>query len=190
MKQREAYMFEKETRPVFSGLPGMQYLQHLNYDLAGKTFQLVYDDGVSYMLSFINGETLLMGIYGENPSVQRYDCMKSDEVTYFVHTELLNKEPRHAITFILDLEQGLTTRVDAYNALQPEYPRWSVDIPTFGAIKITGIPLSKKRHEHTKDLAGSKIHWDYWEKGGLIHIYTEDTQRLHFTDKLWKPAAE
>jgi hypothetical protein len=181
-------MFEKENRPNFPGM--MQYVQHRNYELAGKTFQLIYDDGISYMLTFLDGETLLMGLYGESPTIQRFDCMKGDESTYFVHIELLNQKPRKAVSFILDLEQDLTTRVDALNSVEAEYPRWSVDIPTFGAIKIPGKKLSERRHEYTKDLVGSKICWNYWEKGGLVHIYREKTIRLHFTDELKETFAE
>jgi hypothetical protein len=171
-------MFEKETRPANPDFE--QYRPYLNYELAGKSIQLVYDDGQSYFLNFVDQETVLIGTYGAAPRIEHWDAYKGDEITYLVHIEFKNEKPRRASTFILDMENGLTTRIDTKNGFEPEYPRWSVNSPAFGAIKIPGKALSAARHGFTKDLVGVKIQWNYFDAGGLIHIYKEKTVRLGF----------
>jgi hypothetical protein len=171
-------MFEKETRPLNPDYE--QFRPVLNYDLAGRSFQLIYDDGTAYFLNFFDEETALVGVYGNSSRIENYHAFKGDETTYLVHIELKNEKPRRAITFIVDVEQGLTTRMDITNGFDPAYPRWSVHKPFFGAIKLPGRPLSAERHGFTKDLVGSKIKWNYFDSGALIHIYKEKTVRLGF----------
>jgi hypothetical protein len=174
-------MFEKETRPLHPDFE--QYRPYLNYELAGSSFHLVYDDGTVYFLDFVDLETVLIGSPGGMPRIEHWDCYKGDEITYLVHIELKNEKPRLGLTFILDTENSLTTRIDTKNGFEPEYPRWSVNSSAFGAIKQSGRPLSTARHGFTRDLVGSKIEWRYFDSGGLIHIYKEKTIRLGFSEE-------
>ena len=56
----------------------------MNYELAGKTFHLILDDGRDWLVNFLDGENLLIAEKGKTFVWESYECLKGDETTYVV----------------------------------------------------------------------------------------------------------
>ncbi len=146
-----------------------QYRQPLSYELDGKHFSLVMDDGNDYEVDF-TCEKIKIAKNGEAASEYPYEAMKGDETTFFVNYGERNEIPRKGVTFILDLEQSLVTEVDAYDGWHPKFPHMTKTENIFGAIKKEDGTIPSLRHGYTEEMVGKAIHWDY---GNLevVHVY-------------------
>jgi hypothetical protein len=143
----------------------------LNYELAGKVFRLILDDGRDINLSFSSGDHLIWAEKGKTPQGEYYEAAKIDEITYFVNFEFTNIKPRTNLTVILDLEQSLTTVVTTITRYDPKCPNLCDTRFHFGYISIPGIAAPKKRHEYTRDLLGKRICWNYSPFMQIVHVY-------------------
>lgn len=168
-------MKEKKKAPVYpKAYEGLsQYRPPLNYDLVGKTFKLVLDSGYDYVLTFTDEKALAFGKAEEEAKSYAYDCLKADDKIYFVNFEMVGAKPRTGMSFVLDLEQDLTTCVVAHEGLNPKLPRLpSIDI-IFGAIERADGTLNDLRHGYTAEMVGMCIHW-YYATLDVIHIYSSE----------------
>ncbi len=155
----------------------------LSFELAGKSFDLVMDDGFDNRLVFTDRKTLKFGPEGEEAEFE-YDCLKMDDLCYFVNFEARPfPNPRRGITLILDLKESLVTAAYATLGLDPKFPRMpSVDI-IFGAIRREDGTLPTKRHGYTDMLLGKSIDWNYGSFN-IAHVYqTERYYRVSFTPR-------
>ncbi len=155
----------------------------LCFELAGKEFTLVMDDGYDKHLKFIDERTLAYGDPGKELCYE-YDCLKMDDRCYFVNFEERPlKTPRHGITLILDTREYLVTAAEARLGLDPKFPRMPhVDI-IFGAIEKPDGTIPHLRHGYTEDLAGKSIDWNYGSFN-IAHVYqTERYYRVAFTPR-------
>jgi hypothetical protein len=148
-----------------------QYREPLCYGLAGKSYQLVLDNGATYALQFLSGEMLAWGERGQAMRWDTYECLKLDEETYFVNWELYGAQPRNCITIALDLQADLVTVVHAKLGAVPRFPYIVTQEILFGAIKMPGKPLNPVRHGYTADLAGRNIFWRYSSNFGITHAF-------------------
>lgn len=153
----------------FEGLS--QYRGPFNYELAGQSFQLVMDNGYDYIVKFLDGETLEWAEKGKPFQWENYDCLKSDETTYLINLEMFGRTPRTGLTLVLDLEQRLVTAIIARQGTNPKFPTMVTNEIIFGAIKLQGKSLPKKRHGFTADLVGTRINWKYNPWMAVTHVY-------------------
>ena len=151
-----------------------QYREPLCYDLAGRCFQLVMDNGVTYALQFVSGEMLAWGERGGALRWDEYECLKLDDETYFVNWEVTGVQPRTCITLALDLRADLITAVHAKIGAIAKYPYLVTQEIIFGAIKQPGKPLNPMRHGYTADLAGRNIFWRYSSNFGITHAFVSE----------------
>ena len=168
-KAAKIIMFDDKTNDY----PGAsQWRSPFCYELQGKSFHLVMDDGTEGTLWFMTGETLYWAEVGSKGRSDRYDCLKSDEDTYLINLEVAGAVPRTGLTIVLDLEQSIVTAVFTYQGNNRRYPDMLENRIVFGAIKEPGKPLTRKRHGYTTELAGTRIRWRYTTlRFSIIHVY-------------------
>jgi len=150
-----------------------QYSQPQNYELEGKEFEFLMDDGYEYTLRFIDKATLEWCIKGEQPrKAVDYLCNKGDETTYLVSYELVNTEKRANHTWAIDLENRLVTRVLSVVGENPKFEYLITPKYEFGAIKHEGAEVkSYPRHGFTSDLVGNIVQWRYGSEMETVHVY-------------------
>ncbi|GHV02314.1 hypothetical protein FACS189485_02410 [Spirochaetia bacterium] len=168
-------------KPQFEGMS--RYRSPLNFELAGKKFTLLLDNGVKTSVHFISEDMLVWVESGNSSYTGYYECAKIDEITYFVNFEFADSKPRVNNTVVLDLEQNLITLVRTKTSYDPECPALCDSACIFGAIAAPGIPVSSKRHTYTSDLLGKRIHWHYSPEFEIIHVYYSTSYvRVTFPD--------
>ena len=155
--------------------PLEQYRAPCNFELAGKSFHLVMDDGSELSLFFMDGENFQWAEKGKPYVWETYECLKADDTTYFVHTAPTMYGGTIHYCLILDLLQGLVTQVKTTENSIPEYPKLMRVDPLFGAIKFPGRPLPEKRHFFTDAMAGRRITWHYNPGFSMQHLYYQPT---------------
>ncbi|MDR2648797.1 MAG: NAD(P)H-binding protein, partial [Clostridiales bacterium] len=176
-------IFDKE--PEYEGMS--QFRPPFNFELTGKEYKLVMDNGTDYNVKFMDGHTLEWSKYSEPSTRQYYECAKGEELTYLVNFELAGEKPRKGITLILDLEQRLVTYASVITGFSEKYPYLIEPEFIFGAIDIPGYPLPEKRHGYTTDLVGKRIRWQYTPYWNIIHVYySANYMRVAF-DPSYKP---
>jgi hypothetical protein len=180
-----------EKRPEFPG--ASRYRAPLNFELDGKEFSLVFDDGTQVKIS-LSADTIVYHEAGSKAESAHYECAKIDELTYFVNfefeatSEVAELKPRTNIILVLDLEQQLVTKLRTRTKFDPKYPTLCDSDYTFGAIARGGSPLNEKRHGLTRDLVGKRIHWHYAPETEIIHVYySTDYIRATFPAKPGTP---
>lgn len=155
--------------PSFEGLS--QWLGAFCYELAGKAFHLVMDNGYEYLLRFTDGTTLMWAEKGKDFVSEHYECVKGEETVYFVNVEMSHTDLRTGISLILDTETNLVTMAIVKQGTNPKFPTLITQEFVFGAIKMDGEDLPFKRHGYTSDLVGTRIHWAYHSDFALTHVY-------------------
>ncbi len=153
-----------------NGVPAAdRYCPALNYELSGKTFELVIDGWPDMRLRFA-GETTLILREGDGPEqAVRYMCLKADETTYFVTLEPDDEAPRVCISFVLDLSNRLVTRV---TAREDTLRRRGISTKfAFGAIRGEDGRAAAVRHAFTDDLVGTFVQWTTGPKRTCVHEY-------------------
>lgn len=168
--REDGYYGILKKKPQFYGLS--RYCPPLNFELAGKQFRLVLDREGDYFVNFLTGTTLEWSKYTDGAiRRERYECLKIDDLTYFVKFELTDYSPRTNISLILDMEQRLLTFVRTYTGFNERYPYLVESDFDFGAINIPGYPLPLKRHGYTTDLVGKRVNWTYGPDMSIVHVY-------------------
>ena len=160
---------ERFPEVKFEGLS--QYRPPFVYELAGKSFYIIMDEGEEGLLTFNTGETLTWAPLGGTPDMEHYDCLKVEEDIYMVNYEVTDSKPRRGITIILDLEHNLLTVVKAFQGVSRRFPDLVTNDIQFGAIKVDGQELPLKRHGFTSDLVGKRIAWTYFPGMTVTHVY-------------------
>ena len=154
----------------------------LVYELTGRRFELVMDDGFDRTLYFTDRKMLRFGPAGEEKEYA-YECLKSADDCYFVNFEDLSMFPRVGITLVLDLEQDLVTMALAYLGQDPKIPKMPASEFVFGGIRREDGSVQRIRHGYTSDLVGKSIDW-YYGSFNIAHVYaTERYYRVAFTPR-------
>lgn len=151
--------------------PLEQFRAPFNFELSGKSFHLVMDDGSELSLVFMDGENFQWAEKGKSYVWDTYECMKADDTTYFVHVAPAMYKGTVHYCLILDLMQGLVTQIKTEEQRIPEYPKLMHLEPLFGAIKYVGRPLPEKRHFFNNTMVGRQITWHYNPGFSMKHIY-------------------
>ena len=172
-KTRKGQVTDMDMRVMnaFQGGAIDQYAPPLCFELAGKQFCLIMDDGYDFDLHFIDGHTLTWSREGSEPKKEQYLCAKGDNTTYLVSYELAEAKKRTNYTWVLDLENGLVTRVYAVIGKHPRFEYLITPAYEFGAIKTEDAEVGVyPRHGFTDDLTGNFVQWNY---GGMetVHVY-------------------
>ena len=162
-----------EQKKTFTGLS--QYKIAFCYELAGKKFHIVMDNGTEYLMDFTDESTVLIAEEGKQAVYENYECLKGDDRTYLVRWAPKKHEGKINRALVLDLRQNLVTYVNFETGYDPEYPRLIRAIPYFGAIKVPGEPLPTIRHHLSARMAGRHIKWHYTPGMNLQHIYYSPT---------------
>ena len=158
------------------------YRPPLVYELTGKNFTLVFDDGYDRLLTFKDRKTLSFGVEGEEKDYA-YDCLKIADKCYFVNFEDPTLRPRTGITLVLDLIQDLVTMALAHVGTNPKFPGLPTIEFEFGAILRADGTVSGTRHGYTTDLMGTSIDWNYGYFD-IAHVYaTEHYYRIAFSPR-------
>ncbi len=152
----------------------------LVYELAGRQFTLVFDDGYDRSLVFRDRKTLSFGAAGEEKEYA-YECLKAADRCYFVNFEDPALRPRLGITLVLDLEQDLVTMALAHMYVNPKIPGMPSCDYVFGGIMRADGTVPVIRHGYTTDLMGTSISWNYGNFD-IAHVYaTEHYYRVSFS---------
>ena len=152
----------------------------LVYELTGRRFTLVFDDGYDRNLVFKDRKTLSFGTEGEEKDYA-YECLKSADRCYFVNFEDPDLRPRLGITLVLDLMQDLVTMVLAHMYVNPKIPGMPSSDYVFGGILREDGTVPTIRHGFTTDLVGTSISWNYG-RFDIAHVYaTEHYYRVSFS---------
>ena len=165
---KDGYYGLEMKKPEFEGLS--QYRPHPNYELAGRSFHLIMDNGGEVTVRFLTGNRLELERKGQR-YVEQYDCAKGADLAYFVNLEITNSKPRNNVTLILDLMTRLVTIVDTYSNYRDGLPMLVDHVYDFGAIDLPGYTLPMKRHGYTTDLVGKRIQWHYSPEFSIVHVY-------------------
>ncbi len=161
-----------------------QYCPPRCFELAGRRFNLVMDDGRDYHLDITDGTTLSWCIDDGTEQTAPYECLKGDDTTYLVSFVLPGIEPRVNHTLVLDLENSLATRIIAEIGRNPRLPYLIYTDIEFGAIARDGTALPFKRHGYTSDLIGTVVQWAYGSEMATVHVYfCADFYRITFPRK-------
>ena len=148
-----------------------QYKGPFCYELAGKEFRLVMDNGTAFTLSFLDENSLEWSENGAPPRKDSYQCLKGDDTTYLVNVRLPENDGRISYNWVLDTEQRLVTADIMERRYDKELARLVRNTPSFGVIDVPGLPLPKLRHHFSTRMAGSHIFWHYNPGHVLQHIY-------------------
>ena len=148
-----------------------QYRGPFCFELAGRHFHLVLDDGREFSLNFLDGETLQWAEKGKPYVWDSYECLKGDDTTYFVFMRPACGEGKFTWNWILDTAQRLVTFDVMEERYEPDLFRLVRNTPTFGAIKVPGRPLPEIRHHLSARMVGEHIFWHYNPGMGIQHIY-------------------
>jgi len=164
----------KKELPKAGTFEGMsQYRLPLCYELVGKTFELVMDNGYDYELKFPDRKTLSFGLLGKEPNTFAYDCLKADDDTYFVNFEITGVKPRAGMSFVLDMEQSLVTAEYITQGENPKFPNLPKPEIIFGAIRREDGTIPEIRHGHTDEMVGKAIAWSYGTMR-VVHVYSSE----------------
>jgi hypothetical protein len=164
----------KKELPKPKQYEGMsQYRPPLCFELVGKKFELVLDNGYDYELSFTDRKNLSYGLIDGEKKVYAYDCLKAEDDTYFVNMEMVGETPRTGLSFILDMEQSLVTVVYVRVGTNPKLPKLPETEIIFGAIRREDGTIPTIRHGYTTDMIGTAIHWRYGTLQ-VVHVYSSE----------------
>jgi hypothetical protein len=163
-----------------------QYTPPLCFELAGKTHELIMDDGYDFVLHYLDSGKLEWGRAGEPPVIAEYKCMKADDTTYLLSYELSGVRPRVNHTFILDFENMLVTRIISSIGKNPRWPYLMTTEYEFGMIADGSEYKTYPRHGFTSDLIGNIAQWAYGSEMTTVHLYyCGDFYRLtHARDRI------
>ena len=148
-----------------------QYTPPRCFELAGKTFDLIMDDGYDFVLRFLDINRLEWRRSEEPPVSAKYKCLKADAATYLVSYELSAIRPRVNHTFVIDLENMLVTRIVSSIGANPRWPYLTKTEFEFGAISNGGEFRSYPRHGFTSDMIGNVAQWAYGSEMSTVHVY-------------------
>ncbi len=152
--------------------PGLsQYKSPYCYELAGKRFRLVMDDGREFALCFLDEKRLQWSERDRPERTDDYRCLKGDDTTYLVSVRLPEEDGRFAYNWVLDTEQRLVTLDVMEWHYEKDLDRLIRNTPYFGAIDVPGLPLPAIRHHLSARMAGKHIFWHYNPGHVLQHIY-------------------
>lgn len=158
-----------EPNRKFFGLS--QYRGPFSYELAGKHFHVVMDDGREYSLNFLDGETLQWAEKGKPYVWDAYQCLKGDDTTFLVHLRPETGEGHLSHNWVLDTAQSLVTFDLMEERYDEEHHRLVRNTPSFGAIKVPGRPLPEIRHHLSARMTGEHVFWHYNPGMSIQHIY-------------------
>ena len=154
----------------------------LVFELTGRQFTLVFDDGYDRTLVFRDRKTLTFGAAGEEKDYA-YECLKIADRCYFVNFEDPELRPRLGITLVLDLVQDLVTMALAHLYVNPKIPGMPSCDYVFGGIMREDGSVPTIRHGYTTDLVATSIDWNYGYFD-IAHVYaTEHYYRVSFSPR-------
>ena len=153
-----------------------------NFELVGRTFDFVMDDGIDYTLKFIDKTTVEWNYENEAPQkASGYMCTKGDDTTYLVSYELEGTAKRTNHTWVIDLENWLVTRVLAVIGENPKFEYLIVPKYEFGAIRRDGVEIKPyPRHGFTDEMTGNVVQWNYGEIETVHVYYCSDFYRITY----------
>ncbi len=152
-----------------------QYCPPRCFELAGRTYKFIIDTGEEtgeYVLRFTDGETLEWSARSGPFKQERYECRKSDDLTYLLTYCIEGKQPRENHTWVIDLEQELVTFLRCSLGEHALDPYMIESHFGFGYIAVDGTEHTDiRRHGFTNDVTGTCVKWTYGHSLATIHVY-------------------
>ncbi|MBR3305370.1 MAG: MoaF N-terminal domain-containing protein [Christensenellaceae bacterium] len=155
----------------------------LCYELTGRKYTLVLDNGYDNVIEFITDEELILTEKGTEKRYP-YDCIKMADGCYFVNFEERPlKDPRRGTTIVLDTRESLVTVCYAELGRDPKFPRMPSTEIVFGGVVRPDGTVPRIRHGYTADMVGTSIDWNYGTFN-IAHVYqSERFYRVAFTPR-------
>ena len=151
-----------------------------SWELDGKDFELVLDDGYDTVLAFRDRKVSYAAEGQAASPAYDYFCFKADDTTYLVSFEV-RQEENHL--YVLDMSQRLVTRLICRKGFNPKSPHIMDRRYTFGAIRMRGYKLPYKRHTFTAEHLGTAVQWRWSPELYTKHAYLEsDWYRITWDD--------
>ena len=155
-------------------------------DLAGRSFDLHYEDGSIERFTFETGERLVRSDLGEEKPPESYRATTMQRGRYFV--DFVSQTDRAmTISLFLDLEQKIFTSVIGRLPSESE-AMMSLPERTLRGKELTGVTADfvhgaideaiadiTPRHNTTADLVGQRIEYTYSPTERYEHIYLNDS---------------
>ena len=141
----------------------------LSWELEGKSFELIMDDGYPNTLSFQN-RVCHWTIGDRSGDAAGYWCLKADDTTYLLTFENTEEESH---VYVLDLAQRLVTRLISRKGVNPLNWHYIGREYVFGAIRVPGYRLPYKRHCFTSEHLGTRVQWRWSPRLYTQHAYLE-----------------
>ena len=141
--------------------------------LAGKAITIRYDDGPAIDYRFETADSLRWRMTGAGEwQTARYKAWESAPGV-FIFGHLLAGMPNHdGHMIVVDLDEGLATCFNGY--LNTPYFANEAGVKSwFGVVEAEGIvPPKYRRHEHTDELLGRALTWNYAPGLTSMHLYS------------------
>ncbi len=153
-----------------------QYAQPKNFELFGREFKFVFDEGTETGEATVNlsndGWCYWSIKDGELTGKDWYECRKADDFTYLLTIGGYTKDiPKYNVTFVIDVQNGLVTMQLCTVGKNPK-SRYIQDVTfAFGYIYHEGAEPPKTRHGYTDEPVGSAITWTYSTRHVYTHVY-------------------
>lgn len=154
---------------AFEGIS--QYRNPLCFELAGKTTQLIFDDGGMLNIDWLSGTHAKFTDEKGNTRIDRYQCTKAEDTVYLILIDRNDLTPREGLILVIDFSENLVTANFAKQGTYPDFPELVRANIRFGYVEIDGRKPPEKRHTFTTDLVGRKFEWAYTPDFHICHIY-------------------
>ena len=138
-----------------------QFAQPHCAELEGKDFFFVMDGGYDYELHITGKDSCTFHRAGEPAVKAKYECLKADDETYLLDYDFEKDGHRCNHLYVIDLAQRLVTQVTCIIGLNPKLPLLVKSEYDFGAIRVEGEELPRKRHCFTGEMMGTTVEW-HW----------------------------
>ncbi len=165
-----------------------QYSQPKNFELLGKEFKFIFDEGTEIGEANINlsndGWCYWSIKDGKITGKDWYECRKADDFTYLLTIGgYTNDFPRYNVTFVIDVQNSLVTMQLCTVGMNPK-SKYIQDVTfAFGYIYHEGVEPPKDRHDYTDEPVGSAITWTYSTRHRFTHVYYDpDWYRILWED--------
>ena len=165
---------------AFAGAGKIMY--PLSDKLDGKSFSLVFDDGLTleYQIIGKNEDTGTYEMRFRDPRDERaqdwktgrFEAFEVDANLIFFTHAIDDAFPDKIYLNVVDFDNGLATCMNSDILEDETFPRLCVPSFHFGVINMEGITPVSQRHGFTKDLLGRSFTWTYNSSMVSQHYYS------------------
>ena len=158
----EAIQKEGSWTGAFGGAGKEEKMYPLTDKLNGKSFSLVFDDGLKLEYEFTGENELKFREVGaQDWKTGRYEAFEVDDNLIFFTHAIDDKFPDKIYLNIVDFDNGLATCMNSEILVNESFPRMCVPTFHFGVLNMDGITPISQRHGFSDGLMGKSVVWTY-----------------------------